>query len=117
MDNSKGYDLEYQVEATEGSLLAEVINWLNKMSVSERNEAISQLLVMTCLPLAKADLGAGQAELERSYLECHQWLEQYKCIVKQRLNIQGESEQTTMKSKQKDNFIVFIEQLLKRSGF
>ena len=59
--------LSYRVQPHEGSSLAEVSKWLNKMSTEEKNGKISQILLMTCLPLARADAGASQKEATKNY--------------------------------------------------
>ena len=94
MDKQKRYSLSYRVRPTEGSLLAEVAKWLNKMSASEKNETISQVLLRTCAPLAKVEAGASRAEIERSYWEFEQWVSYHRFVLRQSLDIQGQLPQS-----------------------
>ena len=77
--------------------------WLNKMPLKNKNETISQLLVMTCMPLVKADAGASQEELKKCYWEFEQWVYHYRYILRQRLNLEGqvdwENELKTLETK------------------
>ena len=86
----KRYSLTIRLQPTEGSLLAEVVKWLNEMPIEEKTETISQLLVMACRPLVKADAGVSQEEREKSYWDFEQWVYHYKFILRKRLKLEGQ---------------------------
>ncbi len=105
----KRYSLTIRLQPTEGSLLAEVVKWLNEMPIEEKNEKISQLLMMGCMPLVKADAGATQEERKKSYWEFEQWVDHYKYILRQRLDIQREFPPSTDLVPQMNEMISEIE--------
>ena len=90
MNKQKRYNLNYRSQSTEGSALATITKWLNKESVEEKTQKINHLLIMTCMPLAKADEGASQEELKKYYWEFEQWTYHYRYILRQRLNLEGQ---------------------------
>ena len=92
MNQLKRYNLNVRLQPIEGSPLAEVVEWFNQMPRREKNQKISQILLMTCLPLARAKRGVVRTELERCYWEFEDWFYQHKFIVKDELKIQGKSE-------------------------
>ncbi len=90
MSRQKRCSLSYKVQPTVSSSLGQTAMWLNEMSIENKNQTISHLLVMTCIPLVKADAGANQEELERCYWEFEQWVYHYRFILRQRLNLEGQ---------------------------
>ncbi|MDJ0534868.1 MAG: hypothetical protein QNJ70_20705 [Xenococcaceae cyanobacterium MO_207.B15] len=96
-------NISIRLQPNEGSSLAKIAQWLNTMSIEKKNNIVSHLLVMTCLPLAIADAGASQEEIEKYYWEFENWLYFYRFTLRERLNIQGKcvekSEPTTTVAK------------------
>ena len=115
MNKQKRYNLNYRSQSTEGSALATITKWLNKESVEEKTQKINHLLIMTCMPLAKADEGASQEELKKYYGEFEQWAEQQRCILRQHLNIQesNDSVNQLMEEEEAKNYRQFLERLYK----
>lgn len=91
MSQPKRCNLNIRLQPLEGSLLADVVKWFNEMPKSEKNQKISQILLMTCIPLAKAELGAEREEVERCYWEFEDWFYQHRFIVRERLKIREKS--------------------------
>lgn len=83
-------NISIRLQPYEGSLLAKIAQWFQTMPIEEKNHIVSHVLVMTCLPLAQADGGADQEEIERYYWEFEKWLHFYKVNLKERLKIQGQ---------------------------
>ena len=83
-------NISIRLQPSEGSLLAKIAEWLKTMPIEEKNNMVSHLLVMTCLPLAQADAGANQEEIEKYYWEFEKWLHLYQFTLRERLNIQGQ---------------------------
>ena len=88
MNGQKRYSLTTRLESTEGSLLAEMTKWFNRMPIEEKREKVKEALLMTYWPLVKADAGAEQEELEKCYWEFEQWFYRYRFVLRQRLNLQ-----------------------------
>ena len=85
--------LSVRLQPREGSSLSEIAKWLNQMSTPEKNEKVGQALLMTYLPLARANAGVSRVEIERCYWQFEDWLSSYKFIVKDALKIEEESRQ------------------------
>lgn len=83
-------NISIRLQPSKGSLLAKVAEWLKTMPIEEKNNMVSQLLVMTCLPLAQAETGADQSEVEKYYWEFEKWIHFYRFTVRERLNIEGQ---------------------------
>ncbi|MDY6902088.1 MAG: hypothetical protein SWZ49_29055 [Cyanobacteriota bacterium] len=83
-------NISIRLQPYEGSLLAKIAQWLKEMPIDEKNNLVSHLLVMTCLPLAQAETGADQNEVEKYYWEFEKWVHLYRLTLRERLNIQGE---------------------------
>ena len=90
MSRQKRHNLNIRLQPVQGSLLAEVSQWLNEMPIEEKNQIVSNLLLMGCLPLVRADRGAELEELEKSYWDFEQWVCHYKFILRKRLKLEGQ---------------------------
>lgn len=87
MSQQKRYSLTIRLQPTAGTLLAEMTKWLNQMPVEEKNEKVTQALLMTYFPLVRADAGAELDELEKCYWEFEQWFYHHRFILRQRLKL------------------------------
>ncbi len=88
MNEQKRYSLTTRLESREGSLLAEMTKWLNRMPIEEKKEKVKEALLMTYWPLVKADAGACREELEKCYWEFEQWFYRHRFVLRQQLNLQ-----------------------------
>lgn len=84
-------NISIRLQPYEGSLLAKIAHWLKEMPIDEKNNLVGHLLVMTCLPLAQAETGADQNEVEKCYWEFENWVHLHRLTLRSRLNIQGNS--------------------------
>ncbi|NJO93180.1 MAG: hypothetical protein HC820_00260 [Hydrococcus sp. RM1_1_31] len=83
------HNFNVRIQPLSGTPLASVVDWFNAMPTSEKNRRVSELLLMTCLPLAMADAGATPSEIERCYWEAEQLWGHYKFTLKQMLQIKN----------------------------
>jgi hypothetical protein len=89
MTAKERHNFNVRIQPMEGTPLASVVDWFNAMPTSEKNRRVGELLLMTCLPLVKADSGATPEEIERCYWEMEQWWGHYKFTLKQILQIKN----------------------------
>lgn len=70
-----------------GSLMAEIVNWLNLLERDEAKKKIEAALIMAYLPLAKDNSGAERAAIERSCWETQDLLDKHGSSLRQILDV------------------------------
>jgi hypothetical protein len=82
--------LSLRLQPYEGTLLAEVIDYLNTLDKDEMNRQIAEILIISMLPLARYDRGVSEQELRVSTLESCRALFQQAHFLRQLVGVQIE---------------------------
>lgn len=97
-------NLSLRLQPYEGTLLAEVVDYLNTLDKEEVNRKVAEILTISLLPLARYERGVSERVLRSSTLEsCHALSQQAHFLrqivgVKVELPVQGEVLVSSVKS-------------------
>jgi hypothetical protein len=83
----KRVSLSTRLQPYSGTLLAEVVDWLNSHENDEKNNLIADAVVMAYLPYARADKGVSPTEIERCCWETQNMLDKHGFNLRQSLQI------------------------------
>ena len=87
--------LTIRYQPTANNPLANVVDWLKSMSLRERRDKLEQLCLMTLLPNALKAKGKSKEEVESSYWEVHERLQQYLFSTRLALGISTSKSSTS----------------------
>lgn len=87
MNQKKRVSLSIRLQPYKGTLLAEVVEWLNDHENDEKNNLIADAVIMAYLPYARASKGALPSELERCCWETQNMLDKHGFNLRQSLRI------------------------------
>ena len=87
MSKRKRVSLSTRLQPYSGTLLAEVIDWLNSHENDEKNNLIADAVVMAYLPYARASQDVSQTELERCCWETQNLLDKHGFNLRQSLRV------------------------------
>ena len=87
MSRRKRVSLSIRLQPYEGSLLAEVANWLKGMEKGEANRRVEEALLMAYLPYARAAQGEDESEIERCCWETQDRLNSHGFLMRQALRV------------------------------
>lgn len=87
MNKRKRVSLSTRLQPYSGTLLAEVVEWLNSHENDEKNNLIADAVVMAYLPYARADQGVSPTEIERCCWETQNMLDKHGFNLRQSLQI------------------------------
>jgi hypothetical protein len=87
MNQKKRVSLSIRLQPYTGTLLAEVVEWLNSHENDEKNNLIADAVIMAYLPYARASKDALPSELERCCWETQNMLDKHGFNLRQSLHI------------------------------
>lgn len=87
MSLRKRVSLSTRLQPYSGTLLAEVVEWLNSHENDEKNNLIASAVVMAYLPYARASKDASTTELERCCWETQNMLDKHGFNLRQSLQV------------------------------
>jgi hypothetical protein len=87
MNKKKRVSLSIRLQPYTGTLLAEVVEWLNSHENDEKNNLIADAVVMAYLPYARASKEASPSELERCCWETQNMLDKHGFNLRQSLQV------------------------------
>ena len=96
MNKRKRVSLSTRLQPYSGTLLAEVVEWLNSHENDEKNNLIASAVVMAYLPYARASEDVSQTELERCCWETQNMLDKHGFNLRQSLQISQPQWQSTV---------------------
>ena len=87
MSKRKRVSLSTRLQPYSGTLLAEVVEWLNEHENDEKNNLIADAVVMAYLPYARARRGVSPTEIERCCWETQNMLDKHGFNLRQSLQV------------------------------
>ena len=87
MSKRKRVSLSSRLQPYSGTLLAEVVEWLNSHENDEKNNLIADAVVMAYLPYARASKEVSPTEIERCCWETQNMLDKHGFNLRQSLQI------------------------------
>lgn len=87
MNKRKRVSLSIRLQPYTGTLLAEVVEWLNSHENDEKNSMIADAVVMAYLPYARASKDVSPSEVERCCWETQNMLDKYGFNLRQALQV------------------------------
>ena len=87
MSKRKRVSLSTRLQPYSGTLLAEVVEWLNEHENDEKNNLIADAVVMAYLPYARASQGVSKTEIERCCWETQNMLDKHGFNLRQSLQV------------------------------
>ena len=87
MSKRKRVSLSTRLQPYSGTLLAEVVEWLNSHENDEKNNLIADAVVMAYLPYARASQGVSKTEIERCCWETQNLLDKHGFNLRQSLQV------------------------------
>ena len=88
MNKDSRRNFALRLQPSDGTLLAEVIDWLQSISLAERRNKVEEAFVVMMLPYArKARLGRESEEVESCYWSTHSRILQHLYVMQQTLDI------------------------------
>jgi hypothetical protein len=87
MNKRKRVSLSIRLQPYSGTLLAEVVEWLNSHENDEKNSLIADAVIMAYLPYARASKDASPSEIERCCWETQNMLDKYGFNLRQALQV------------------------------
>lgn len=87
MSKKKRVSLSIRLQPYSGTLLAEVVEWLNEHENDEKNNLIASAVVMAYLPYARASQDVSQTELERCCWETQNMLDKHGFNLRSSLQV------------------------------
>ena len=95
MNKNNRRSLIIRLQPTEGTPLAEVVDWLNSLPSKDRKEKIDEACLMFLLPLARAEIKQDLDETESCYWDTHNRIIHYMYVMRQILGIRSIQPVTT----------------------
>ena len=96
MSKRKRVSLSIRLQPYSGTLLAEVVEWLNSHENDEKNNLIASAIVMAYLPYARASQNSSQTELERCCWETQNMLDKHGFNLRQSLQVSQQGWHSTV---------------------
>ena len=87
MSKRKRVSLSTRLQPYSGTLLAEVVEWLNSHENDEKNNLIAEAVVMAYLPYARASQGVPPTEIERCCWETQNLLDKHGFNLRSSLQV------------------------------
>ena len=87
MSERKRVSLSTRLQPYSGTLLAEVVEWLNSHENDEKNNLIAEAVVMAYLPYARASQSVSNTEIERCCWETQNMLDKHGFNLRQSLQV------------------------------
>ena len=87
MSKRKRVSLSTRLQPYSGTLLAEVVEWLNSHENDEKNNLIAEAVVMAYLPYARASQDVSNTEIERCCWETQNMLDKHGFNLRQSLRV------------------------------
>lgn len=87
MSKRKRVSLSTRLQPYSGTLLAEVVEWLNEHQNDEKNNLIADAVIMAYLPYARASQGVSPTEVERCCWETQNLLDKHGFNLRQSLQV------------------------------
>ena len=87
MSKRKRVSLSTRLQPYSGTLLAEVVEWLNSHENDEKNNLIADAVVMAYLPYARASQSVPNTEIERCCWETQNMLDKHGFNLRQSLQV------------------------------
>ena len=87
MSKKKRVSLSTRLQPYSGTLLAEVVEWLNSHENDEKNNLIADAVVMAYLPYARASQGVSKTEIERCCWETQNMLDKHGFNLRSSLRV------------------------------
>ncbi|MGV2829337.1 hypothetical protein [Myxosarcina sp. GI1(2024)] len=87
MSKRKRVSLSTRLQPYSGTLLAEVVEWLNSHQNDEKNNLIADAVVMAYLPYARASQGVDSTEIERCCWETQNLLDKHGFNLRSSLRV------------------------------
>ncbi|MEO0845723.1 MAG: hypothetical protein AAFY50_04775 [Cyanobacteria bacterium J06648_1] len=87
MSKKKRVSLSIRLQPYSGTLLAEVVEWLNSHENDEKNNMIASAVVMAYLPYARASQNISKTEIERCCWETQNMLDKHGFNLRQSLQV------------------------------
>ena len=87
MSKRKRVSLSTRLQPYSGTLLAEVVEWLNSHENDEKNNLIADAVVMAYLPYARASQDVSKTEIERCCWETQNLLDKHGFNLRQSLQV------------------------------
>ena len=87
MSKRKRVSLSTRLQPYSGTLLAEVVDWLNSKERDEKNNLIADAVVMAYLPYARASQDVSKTEIERCCWETQNLLDKHGFNLRQSLRV------------------------------
>ncbi|MDJ0571767.1 MAG: hypothetical protein QNJ53_22365 [Pleurocapsa sp. MO_192.B19] len=87
MSKKKRVSLSTRLQPYSGTLLAEVVEWLNEHQNDEKNNLIAEAVIMAYLPYARASQGVSNTEIERCCWETQNMLDKHGFNLRQSLQV------------------------------
>ena len=96
MSKRKRVSLSTRLQPYSGTLLAEVVDWLNSHENDEKNNLIADAVVMAYLPYARASQGVSKAEIERCCWETQNMLDEHGFKLRSSLQVSQQGWHSTV---------------------
>ena len=96
MSKRKRVSLSTRLQPYSGTLLAEVVEWLNEHENDEKNNLIADAVVMAYLPYARASQGVSPTEMERCCWETQNMLDKHGFNLRQSLQVSQQGWHSTV---------------------
>ena len=87
MSKRKRVSLSTRLQPYSGTLLAEVVEWLNEHQNDEKNNLIADAVVMAYLPYARASQDVSKTEIERCCWETQNLLDKHGFNLRSSLRV------------------------------
>ena len=87
MSKRKRVSLSTRLQPYSGTLLAEVVDWLNSHENDEKNNLIADAVVMAYLPYARASQDVSKTEIERCCWETQNLLDKHGFNLRSSLQV------------------------------
>ena len=87
MSKRKRVSLSTRLQPYSGTLLAEVVEWLNEHENDEKNNLIADAVIMAYLPYARASQDVSKTELERCCWETQNLLDKHGFNLRSSLQV------------------------------
>ena len=87
MSKRKRVSLSTRLQPYSGTLLAEVVEWLNSHENDEKNNLIAEAVVMAYLPYARASQSVSNTEIERCCWETQNMLDKHGFNLRSSLRV------------------------------
>ena len=90
MKKSRRRNFMLRLQPDDGTLLAEVVDWLQSIPLGERRQKVEEAFLILMLPYArKAKFEQGSEEIESCYWSTHNRVMQYLYMMQQTLEIKS----------------------------